>query len=147
MPDREKVVKELECIRDWAQFAVNKRWLVAGASEKMVKYAEDALELLKAQELTDQDRNDLDIIHRIRAGKSLKVVNGAYTIVNEAWRKEHPWAMPVRCKDCEYFIPNNTEEDDWSGRCTNAYVPMNGTTVDGWWFCADGKRRDDGAAD
>ena len=50
MTDREKVVKGLKCIRDWSQFAVNKGWLVAGASEKMVKYAEDALELLKAQE-------------------------------------------------------------------------------------------------
>lgn len=47
---REKVIKGLECIRDWSQFAVNKRWLVAGATEKMVKYAEDALKLLKAQE-------------------------------------------------------------------------------------------------
>lgn len=47
---REKVIKGLECIRDWSQFAVNKGWLVAGASEKMVKYAEEALELLKAQE-------------------------------------------------------------------------------------------------
>ena len=50
MTDREKVIKGLERIRDWSQFAVNKRWLVAGASEKMVQYAEDALELLKAQE-------------------------------------------------------------------------------------------------
>lgn len=49
MDKREKVIKGLECIRDWSQFAVNKRWLVAGASEKMVQYAEDALELLKAQ--------------------------------------------------------------------------------------------------
>ena len=46
MDKHEKVIKGLECIRDWAQFAVNKRWLVAGASEKTVKYAEDALELL-----------------------------------------------------------------------------------------------------
>ena len=50
-------------------------------------------------------------------------------------------AVPVvRCKDCGYFQANNAEEGDWSGRCTNVYVPMNGTTVDGWWFCADGKR-------
>ena len=49
----------------------------------------------------------------------------------------------VRCKDCVYFIPNNDEEGDWSGRCDNTYLPMNGTTVDGWWFCADGERRDD----
>ena len=50
-------------------------------------------------------------------------------------------AVPVvRCKDCGYFQANNAEEVDWSGRCTNVYVPMNGMTVDGWWFCADGKR-------
>ena len=32
MPDLEIVINGLECIRDWSQFAVNKRWLVAGAS-------------------------------------------------------------------------------------------------------------------
>jgi len=52
-------------------------------------------------------------------------------------------APVVRCKDCGYFQANNAEEGDWSGRCTNVYVPMNGMTVDGWWFCADGKRRED----
>ena len=50
MIDRDKVIRELECIRDWSQFAMNKHWLVAGASEKMVRYAEDALEFMKAQE-------------------------------------------------------------------------------------------------
>ena len=53
----------------------------------------------------------------------------------------------VRCKDCGYFQANNAEEGDWSGRCTNVYVPMNGMTVDGWWFCADGERRDDDGND
>ncbi len=48
---------------------------------------------------------------------------------------------PIRCKDCTYFVANNAEEGDWSGRCTNIYLPMNGITVDGWWFCADGARR------
>lgn len=48
----------------------------------------------KGPEITEQDRKDLEIIRRIRAGKSLKVVTGAYTIVNEAWRKEHPWVLP-----------------------------------------------------
>ena len=43
---------------------------------------------------------------------------------------------PVRCKDCAHFVANNAEEGDWSGRCAN----MNGTTVDGWWFCADAER-------
>ena len=55
MTEREKVIKGLECIRDWSQFAVNKGWLVAGASEKMVKYAKDALELLKAQDVTPEE--------------------------------------------------------------------------------------------
>ncbi|MBP5709997.1 MAG: hypothetical protein J6W84_03365 [Bacteroidales bacterium] len=45
-----KVIRGLECIRDWSQFAVDRGWIDARASEKMVKYAEDALELLKAQE-------------------------------------------------------------------------------------------------
>lgn len=62
---RERVIKELECIRDWSQFAVNKRWLVAGATEKMVKYAEDALKLLKAQEprlITEEDFEDKTMV-------------------------------------------------------------------------------------
>ena len=49
----------------------------------------------------------------------------------------------VRCKDCGYFQANNAEEGDWSGRCTNIYLPMNRMTVDGWWFCADGKWMED----
>lgn len=47
---RENVVRGLECIHDWAQFTVKHGWIVGGASEKMVKYAEDALALLKALE-------------------------------------------------------------------------------------------------
>lgn len=54
-------------------------------------------------------------------------------------------AVPViRCKDCICFVPYNTEKDSRLGKCTDVYLPMNGETVDGWWFCADGeKRRDD----
>lgn len=54
----------------------------------------NAIILLRAMELTEQEKEDLEIIHRIRNGKSLKVVNGSYTIVNEAWRKENPWVLP-----------------------------------------------------
>ncbi len=46
---REEVIRGLECIRNWAQFTVKHGWIVGGASEKMVKYAEDALTLLKTQ--------------------------------------------------------------------------------------------------
>lgn len=46
MEKLEKVIKGLECI----QLAANKGWLVCGAPERMVKYADDAIALLKAQE-------------------------------------------------------------------------------------------------
>lgn len=73
--------------------------------------------------------------------------DGGYNSERERYIREHMANVPavdavqvVRCKDCGYFQANNAEEGDWSGRCTNVYVPMNGMTVDGWWFCADGKR-------
>jgi hypothetical protein len=56
---RENTIKGLECIRDWAQFTVNHRWIVAGAAEKMVKYSEDAIALLKAQEPRVIDFDDV----------------------------------------------------------------------------------------
>lgn len=57
-------------------------------------------------------------------------------------------AVPVvRCKDCVCFVSYSTEKDNRLGKCTDVYLPMNGETVDGWWFCADGERRDDDAAD
>ena len=54
-------------------------------------------------------------------------------------------AVPViRCKDCVYFAPYNPEKDDWlDGKCTNVYLPMNGETVSGQWFCGDALRRND----
>ena len=88
-------------------------------------------------ELTEQDRKDLDIIRRIRAGKSLKVVTGAYTIVNEAWRKEHPWVLPgyiVRCRECTRFEPCG---DGTSGICA-----WHGGTRDAADYCSDGERRE-----
>ena len=83
-----------------------------------------------------------DLIPRDAAVRALVSSNGDYL---DAWGRIEKIpsvdAVPVvRCKDCGYFQANNAEEGDWSGRCTNVYLPMNGTTVDGWWFCADGWR-------
>ena len=48
--------------------------------------------LEKQEDLTDNDREDLEMIRRIRAGKSLKYCCHDYTIINNEWKRKHPWA-------------------------------------------------------
>ena len=109
---RDKVIKELECIRDWSQFAVNKRWLVAGATEKMVKYAEDALELLKAQEPRVMTLEDLQKIASIRDG-AVWLETGAGLM---------PAFMEFAMKDITFFVAvpltgyRQFFENDWYGK-------------------------------
>ncbi|MBR3239124.1 MAG: hypothetical protein IKF99_11870 [Oscillospiraceae bacterium] len=75
----------------------------------------NAIILLEALKLSEQEKQDLEIIHRIRERKSLKVVNGAYTIVNEAWRKENPWVLPQEAVEpiVEKNISSGECEDPW----------------------------------
>ena len=84
------------------------------------------------------DRERETLIEEGRTGAEHVVVHHARRLIEDMPTVDA--VRVVRCKDCWYFQANNAEEGDWSGCCTNAYLPMNGTTVDGWWFCADGRR-------
>lgn len=46
----------------------------------------------------------------------------------------------VRCGDCRYWEPENTEEGDTSGRCRNDYAPCQNQETDMTWYCGDGER-------
>lgn len=46
----------------------------------------------------------------------------------------------VRCRDCRFWIANNAEEGDASGRCMSGYSPA--ATTDMNWYCADGEREE-----
>ena len=84
-----------------------------------------------------------------------RVTNGEYKIIFDTNNAEHfrivedacraaighqkpNTVSVVRCKDCAYFVANNAEEGDWSGRCDRTHGLG---AIDGWWFCADGERR------
>lgn len=43
----------------------------------------------------------------------------------------------VRCEDCRFWIPNNAEEGDDSGKCH--YGQCEGETTFSYFFCADGE--------
>ena len=44
--------------------------------------------------LPDQDKADLDVIHRIRSGSLRKMVCREYAIYNGDWYRDHPWNVP-----------------------------------------------------
>lgn len=48
----------------------------------------------------------------------------------------------VRCRDCRFWEPENSEEGDTSGRCRNDYAPCQNQQTDMTWFCADGEREE-----
>jgi len=52
-----------------------------------------ALKLLDAP-LSEQDKADLDTMHRIRSGEIKKKVCHDYAIYNGDWYREHPWDIP-----------------------------------------------------
>lgn len=54
-----------------------------------------AISMLAAEEFTDQDREDLDIIHRVREGGLKKCVRHDYVIFNGEWYREHVLPVPV----------------------------------------------------
>lgn len=45
----------------------------------------------------------------------------------------------VRCADCRYWEPENTEEGDTYGRCRNHYGACENQQTEMNWFCADGE--------
>lgn len=48
----------------------------------------------------------------------------------------------VRCANCAFFAPYNSEEGDTYGRCRNDNCPCQNQEVDMTWFCASGERRE-----
>lgn len=51
----------------------------------------------------------------------------------------------IRCADCAYFAPYNSEDGDTYGRCRNDNCPCQNQEVDMTWFCASGERREENA--
>lgn len=60
------------------------------------KLIRDAVTVMTVLEmpLPEQDKADLDVIHRIRRGSIKKCVRYEYAIYNGAWFREHPWQIP-----------------------------------------------------
>lgn len=134
--DREKVIKGLECIRDWAQFTVNHGWIVGGASEKMVKYAEDALALLKAQ----GERETTSSVSPKESGRRPHPsAPGALTPSPEGKAREAQGAV-VRCRECRHCRLLN---DGVSFECKELEMDFYAPQYDAaTYYCADGERRD-----
>ena len=113
--DRENVITHLQIIHTWAEFARERdlQFFTAKHLEDIAQWADDALELLKAQ------RETIDEL--ISADKALKLL------------KEQPEI--VRCKDCKAFVPYEYNEGK-SGQC-DAW--MASTDCDGYCYLAEGR--------
>ena len=72
------------------------------ARECVTQLKKDALKLLKAP-LSEQDRADLDVIHRIRSGEFKKAVCREYVIYNGDWYRAHPWNVPKENEPIEPY--------------------------------------------
>ena len=49
-------------------------------------------------------------------------------------------AMPVvRCKDCKFYEPTPSKDEPDRGWCNGRCSDL--PAVDGYWFCADGKKK------
>lgn len=58
-------------------------------------FIDDALTYIKEQQsLSEQDKADLDLIHRVRSGQVKKSVCREYSIYNGDWYRDHPWNVP-----------------------------------------------------
>ncbi|MBQ9211113.1 MAG: hypothetical protein IJ153_11070 [Clostridia bacterium] len=56
---------------------------------------DEVISFLAVEEFTDQDREDLDIIRRIRDGSLKKCVRHDYVIYNGEWYRAHPMNAPA----------------------------------------------------
>lgn len=86
------------------------------APECWLTLERDALELLKEQQLSDQDRIDLDVIHRIRSRETVKVAKHDYIIVNGDWYRENGGmrVFPMLSEEAlkEMLAPEQPKEED-----------------------------------
>ena len=123
--DREKVINGLEqFIADFKPYCGN---------EADWRRVYDALALLKAQELiSDQDRKDLDILHRVKEGKLAKSLCRDYVIYNGEWYRNHKWDWPER----EPLEPRIVDGEPVCGMClyelrrdADSYCPCCGRAV------------------
>lgn len=62
-------------------------------TERLIRDTISVLEFLEAP-LTEQDRKDLDLMHRVRSGQVKKSVCKEYAIYNGDWYRDHPWNVP-----------------------------------------------------
>lgn len=69
----------------------------------LINDAVAVMTLLKAP-LPDQDKADLDVIHRIRSGSLKKSVCRDYAIYNGDWYRSHPWFTPEGGKLLRAFV-------------------------------------------
>jgi hypothetical protein len=69
--------------------------LLESSRDEWQKIAQKAIAKLKAQEpISDQDRKDLDILHRVKEGKLAKSLCFDYVIYNGEWYRNHKWDWP-----------------------------------------------------
>lgn len=129
MPDREKVIKGLECCVAYDYKCNDCPYQDDGGAEDGCYSDElkaDAIALLKAQE------------PRVMTDTELEAIRKAPLIL-----KPNVDAAPVvRCRDCKHYNTNGCADGfGWCERNGDGH----GSTDD--WFCADGERRYDDAAD
>ena len=65
-----------------------------------------------------------------------------YTLLQDALEllKDGDRVKVVRCADCRYWEPENSEEGDYSGHCKRSFGICYSQLTDASWFCADGER-------
>lgn len=120
--DRENVITHLQIIHTWAEFARERdlQFFTAKHLEDIAQWADDALELLKAQ------RETIDEL--ISADKALKLLKEQEAANLYKCPNCGTWVSAenvVRCKDCIRYYANG-------GNCDQVLAD---------WFCADGDRR------
>lgn len=76
--------------------------------------------------------------------EALTKAMGVHTYMQTEWTPATAWGVPivdaepvVRCKDCRFCGYDEMFDEMW----------CNGKRVSADWFCADGKRREDGKID
>lgn len=87
---------------------------------KLIRDTITVLELLEAP-LSEQDKADLDAIHRIRSGSLKKIVCREYAMYNGDWYREHPWNVP---KEKEPYLITPEEFFNHPDRSEQGCLPL-----------------------
>lgn len=121
MPDRNKVIKDLEEIKEYTR---EKAKDLGSRKCRMLDKIGNAITLLKEQEdcirILTSDLEDLQKEHEKLLDKKIPLITNGQEV--------------VRCKECKHWRQNTEFCGRWSVGNVAQHTPPD-------WFCADGERR------